>query len=235
MVLGEVGRYPIEIEAKCRMLGFWYGLCSTSHSESPKISNLMFQLCSKLYYASDYKLPWLMKVHSLLDSLGLSYIWSNQIHTIESFKRIVKQRLMDQFIQEWQSRVAENSVCSNYRLFKKKFCFEEYLTYLPSILRQRVLKFRLSNHRLPIQQRRSLGIPRDERICTVCDSGEVGDEFHYLFNCSNENVKRNRTKYVDKYYTHHPNVPKFCSLMNMTSKSKNIKLAKFISCILELF
>ena len=61
---------------------------------------------------------------------------------------------------------------------------------------------------------------------------EVGDEFHYLLNYSNENVKRNRTKYVDKYYTHHP---KFCSLMNMTSKSKNIKLAKFISCILELF
>ena len=71
LVLGEVGRYPIEIEAKCRKLGFGYGLCSTSHSESPKISSLMFQLCSKLYYASDYKLPWLMKVHSLLDSLGL--------------------------------------------------------------------------------------------------------------------------------------------------------------------
>ena len=126
----------------------------------------------------------IMIVHSLLDSLGLSYIWSNQIHTIESFKRIVKQRLMDQFIQEWQSRVAENSVCSNYRLFKKKFCFEKYLIYLPSILRQRVLKFRLSNHRLPIQQRRSLGIPRDERICTVCDGGEVGDEFHYFLNYS---------------------------------------------------
>ena len=30
-------------------------------------------------------------------------------------------------------------------------------------------------------------------------------------------------------------VPKFCSLMNMTSKSKNVKLAKFISCIFELF
>ena len=99
----------------------------------------------------------------------------------------------------------------------------------------RVLKFRLSKHRLPIQQRRSLGIPRDERICTVCDSGEVGDEFHYLLNCSNENVKRNRIKYVDKYYTHHPNVPTFCSLMNMTSKSKNVKLAKLISCIFELF
>ena len=82
MVLGEVGRYPIEIEAKCRMLGFWYGFCNTSHSESPKISNLMLQLCSKLYYACDYKPPWLMEVHSLLDSVGLSYIWSNQIHKL---------------------------------------------------------------------------------------------------------------------------------------------------------
>ena len=120
MVLGEVGRYPIEIEGKCRVLGFWYGLCSTSHSESPKISNLMFQLCSKLYYACDYKLPWLMKVHSLSNSLGLSYIRSNKIHTIEGFKRIMKQRLRDQFTQEWQSRVAENSVCCNYSLFKKR-------------------------------------------------------------------------------------------------------------------
>ena len=67
-----------------------------------------------------------MKVYSLLDSLGLSYIWSNQVHSIESFKRIVKQRLRDQFIQEWQSRAAENSVCCNYHLFKKKFWFEEY-------------------------------------------------------------------------------------------------------------
>ena len=57
-------------------MGYWYGLCSTSHSESPKISNLMFQLCSKLYYACEYKLQWLMRVLSLLDSLGLSYIGS---------------------------------------------------------------------------------------------------------------------------------------------------------------
>ena len=88
MVLGDVGRYPIETEAECRIWGFWYGLCNTSHSKSPKVCNLMFQLCSKLYYACEYKLPWLMKVHSLLDSLGLFYIWSNQVHSIESFKPI---------------------------------------------------------------------------------------------------------------------------------------------------
>ena len=62
-----------------------------------------------------------MKMHSLLDSLGLSYTWSNQVHSIKSFKRIVKQRLRDQLIQEWQSRVAENSVRYNYRLLKRIF------------------------------------------------------------------------------------------------------------------
>ena len=40
-------------------------------------------------------------------------------------------------------------------------------------------------------------------------------------NCSNENVKRNRTKYVDKYYLHYPNMSKFCSLQNMTSETKS--------------
>ena len=94
---GDVGRYPIEIEAKCRMLGFWYSLCNTSNSKSPKISNLMFQLCSKLHCACQCILLWLMEMHSLLDSLGLSYIWSNQVHSIKSFNRIVRQRSRDQF------------------------------------------------------------------------------------------------------------------------------------------
>ena len=72
-------------------------------------------------------------------------------------------------------------------------------------------------------------------MCTVCNSGGVGDEFHYLLNVSNENVKRTRAKYADKYYTQHPNVPRFCSLINMTSESKNVKLDRFISGIIELF
>ena len=61
---------------------------------------------------------------------------------------------------------------------------------------------------------------------------KVGDEFYY--NCSSKNAKRNRTKY-DKYYTHHPNAPKLCSLVNKTSKPKDVKLARFIGCIFELF
>ena len=47
-----------------------------------------------------------------------------------------------------------------------------------------------SVHGVRFRHRRSLGIPRDERICTICDSGEVRD---YLHNCSNENVNNKNT------------------------------------------
>ena len=40
---------------------------------------------------------------------------------------------------------------------------------------------------------------------------------------------------IDKYYRRHTNVPKFCNFMKMTSKSENFMLARFISCIFELF
>ena len=30
-------------------------------------------------------------------------------------------------------------------------------------------------------------------------------------------------------------IPKSCSFMNITSESKNVKLARFINCIFELF
>ena len=46
-------------------------------------------------------------------------------------------------------------------------------------------------------------------------------------------VVQHFVKSADKYYTHHPNVPK--CLMDMTSNCKNVKLTRFISCIFELF
>ena len=99
MVLGEVGRHLIETEAKCRVFGFWYGLCNTSNSESPNLSAML----SYIMHAS-INSHGLREMHPLLDhSLRSAYVWSNQVHSIKSlfFKCTVRQRLRDQTIQEW--------------------------------------------------------------------------------------------------------------------------------------
>ena len=45
-------------------------------------------------------------------------------------------------------------------------------------------KLHISAHKLAIEGGRYLIIPKHERICTACNSGEVKDEEHFLLNCS---------------------------------------------------
>ncbi len=46
-----------------------------------------------------------------------------------------------------------------------------------------VVKFRTSNHKLPIETGRWNGIERSERKCNLCNLKDIGDEFHYLLIC----------------------------------------------------
>ena len=97
------------------------------------------------------------------------------------------------------------------------------------------MKFRFSNHKLPIQSQRFIGIEREERVCELCNTGEIGDEFHYSFICNDERIVSEREKYLSKYYIHRPNVIKYHSLMNVKSFVKQKKLSRFIGFILKLF
>ena len=39
----------------------------------------------------------------------------------------------------------------------------------------------LSAHKFPIETGHFKKISREQRLCTICDRGEMEDEFHYLF------------------------------------------------------
>ena len=87
--------------------------------------------------------------------------------------------------------------------------------------------------KLPIEMGRWQNIPRQERKCYICDVNEVGDEFHYLFKCTDIQVKQARHNLMPTCYYKNPNTYKFKELFN----SKNVKLleqlCKFIKIIEE--
>ena len=235
MVYGELGCYPTQIDVQCRLLSFWYKLMISSNNSTNKISCNILRLCMKLYVDGVYKLPWLEHVHSTLNNLGLTFLWQRQSVTENVFKRMIKQRLKDQYLQSWNENVHANNVCYNYRMFKSDFRLEPYLIELERPLRYNLMKLRFSNHRLPIHSQRFLNIPRSERVCELCETGELGDEFHYLFNCKDERIVRERMKALTPYYLHKPNSFKYHALMNSQSNVKIKKLARFAGVILNLF
>ena len=58
--------------------------------------------------------------------------------------------------------------------------------------------WRLSCHLLPIERGRYQGISRCDRICSKCNIGEVGDEMHALFNCTNIIIKSLRDQFLTR-------------------------------------
>ena len=205
MILGELGCYPIKIEVNCRLLTFWYKLLIDSNNGGNKLSSMMLKLYMNLFTSNKYKLPWLNHIYSNLNNLGLTFLWHTQSMSVNSFKNLIKQRMKDQYIQQWNEEKNNNSLCFNYRMFKCDFKFEEYLIRLEKPLRDYTLRFRLSNHKLPIHSQRFLNIPRFERVCELCESGDIGDEFHYLFNCKDARIVEERMKALNSYHINRPN------------------------------
>ena len=91
-----------------------------------------------------------------------------------------------------------------------------------------ITKFRTSNLHLPIETGRWYNIPREERICHLCKE-TIGDEYHFLLVCKNENIITLRNKYLPNYYRAYPNHAKFEGLLSIC----NVELYKRLSIFIK--
>ena len=130
--------------------------------------------------------------------------------------------------QDWNSQVSRRNSCINYRFFKTNFEIEKYLMLLDCSDRITICRFRCRNIKAPVV---TLGytnrnIPYENRICTICNLNEVGDEFHYIIRCPA--LQLHRSRYISNYYIRNPNIA-----ISQLFQSNNVnvlkKLAKFIS------
>lgn len=234
MLFGELGKFPLELQAKQRMLNFWYKLIDSQNKN--KLSSVMYKFLLQLKARSYHNSSFIETVQQQLNRLGLSNVWLNQLYpnslpSASAFKAMVKQRLQDQYIQEWTSNNNNNQLYYNYRLFKTDFVFENYLKILPFNLASNLVKFRTLNNRMPVQKGRYLGISRPDRLCLKCNCSDLGDEFHYLFVCSF--FREDRIKLIRPYFRKNPNVIKFHDLLANTNKTVLLRLVRFINIILK--
>ena len=125
MIHGELGRYPVEIDIKIRIISFWATIICGKQS---KISCIMYSLSYHLYSQHNFDIKWITLLEKILTETVFSNIWQTQtFKSIEWLKQSIKQRLLDQFLQDWNSSVQNSTKSYNYRIFKTDFKFEEYL------------------------------------------------------------------------------------------------------------
>ena len=99
-------------------------------------------------------------------------------------KSAFKLRLSDIFSQDWKTNLNTNSLCTSYKMFKDSLHFENNLVNMDLKTRTNLARFRCRSHNLPVCANRFKTGATDSIICPLCDTNDIGDEFHYLFKCT---------------------------------------------------
>ena len=118
MVYGELGRYPMEVMVKRKIVLFWNNLLC----EGNKLSSILYKLMFKLHDQNPSHFKWISYVKSIFDDTGLSFIWNDQIPMERNvLKNLISSKLNDQFIQKWFSQMNNSSLGLFYSEYKRGF------------------------------------------------------------------------------------------------------------------
>ena len=107
-----------------------------------------------------------------------------------------KTRPHKPMLAEWTSEILSLSLSLYRRWFFRpahQVCPVYWEVPMSTAKLQRILRFRMGSHLLPIEQGRHLRLPRHRRVCRLCHTGNtggLGDERHMLLECSCRSQRR---------------------------------------------
>ena len=228
-IYGELGRFPLYIQRYILILKYWLKLLHTDNVILKRIYQNSLERC-KL----GSKNNWANKVKTLLDTFGFSDYWLYQNNIDETrFISIFKTRILDCFKQTWSSNIKNNRVLKSlYQCIKPNWGLENYIRILNTKQNRSALtKIRISSHNLRIESGRygRQRIERSDKVCTVCNSGEIEDEYHFILICpAYSDFRKN---YISrKYFRVRPNMFKLLQLLNSSNVRILLNLSRFITC-----
>ena len=175
---------------------------------------------------------WALNIKNLLFQTGFGYAWDNpQFENYDAFFDAWKQRLLDIDRQQWYTSINTMTSLRCYTQFKFDSFVEPYTiqTYLP---RKFIANLRCASIDIECNQGRKHNIPYDQRICTVCNTLQIGDEYHFVLICPL--LTELRIKYLPAYYYNYPTQIKLNTLLSSTSKHTITSLALYIMNAIEL-
>ena len=211
IIYGELGRMPLSIIRKERILKYWYKLIKPPES-------LIYKAFLNLKDDNSRVIGWAQEVNKLLNDLGFNHLWNNDNVTLLQLNKVI-ERLKDQYLQYFYSELNKCSKLITYNKIKKEFTREKYLDCVTNDKHRLALsRFRCSAHKLAIEEGRYRNIERNQRICTRCNINVIENEYHFLLVCPLYRDIRDH-EILPHYYCVWPSQQKFEKLLNSTQTS----------------
>ena len=120
---------------------------------------------------------------------GITFYWpskneSNKLYN--SVNQIIKH-IKNSYLDHWNKETQSQNKLNCYWALNREYTQAEYLFSVRDTKQRRILtKYKLSDHTLAIERGRykKSWLPKEERICGHCKTGEVETEMHFLLTCT---------------------------------------------------
>ncbi len=205
LVLGELGKFPIQLKAIRQSVLLWYRL---EQGTTNVLLNHAYEECKTNEH------DWFCNVRDFLYKNGLESIWRN-VHTLHRnyVKCKIQQRLEDQYIQRYDAYINKDNTdnfekCHVIRTCNmgKEYKMCEYLNKVESPqVRTIFTRLRIDCNNLNDCRFRSYRFKnRTTNMCTFCP-GEIDSVTHLLLQCRHPNIVNERNIFYRKYSNYHEN------------------------------
>lgn len=207
LIYGELGRYPLFIDTTLCAIRYWFKLQKMSPARIPRQAYEMDKNNVGILSIT-HTHSWSVSVKHCFDMLGFSNVWLNGgVENERAFLKVLKQRMLDCYRQDWFSKLNASDRFATYRTFKCMFEPERYLTDITIVKFRNVLvKLRIGVSELNVNNRYT----NRSNLCPFCEA--VENENHFLFYCPK--YKDLREKYIVKYIKNAHNAPLIFLLQN---------------------
>jgi len=221
-IYGELGRVSYQTLKDYNIIKFWINILNTENNKFIRKTYDTLRLDMERY---PQKQNWCSLLKELLSRLGVYEAWHFQaVENDKLFFSLVKQRLTDQFVQDWSARLESSSRAIFYWSICD-FKLQSYLKVLTiSKFRYSIAQLRVSSHRLQVEEgrwKKPNPTPFNERKCISCNKLE--HEYYFVLECNFNDELRNQ--HIPHYYRNRPTIQTFVQLLN----SENESLIKKIS------
>ena len=176
-VYGETEEIPLSLKAFRLMLNYWYRITNL-----PEDTLVKRALLENIHLRTN----WITTIEKLTNLFDLTDLPRNlSPKNLSLFKTKTYKNIRDKYILFWAENKEKDEASRTqfYDKIKTQFSFENYLEIPNFSQRQAIAKLRCSDHKLEIEKGRHNKVPKEERLCRVCDSGEIETEEHFLIKC----------------------------------------------------